>query len=361
MSELIQAFDLYKDFDRDAYFVVSFDCLPSDLTLEFPLSEKKENMEAVLATIEWDTWNFKAVLKNWKTEDVKNPTPDQDFPYQYLFKSESKNVLIWISFNGEELTVEILYDLTDLELETWVLKTHYAIREKFGIDKKPTFKVLSQHERRGFYTEDVQSVEFHAMDIESLYNDDFQKIDSLIVDSFSSSSSGLILLHGIPGTGKTSYIKHLISRFEDKNFIFIQNDFVKDLLQPQFVSFLLKHRNAILIIEDAEKVIKSRDYSNEGSVVSTILQLTDGLFSDYLNIKIICTFNTSIEKIDKALVRKGRMIASYEFKALSAAKASQLLASLGFETTSKEMTLAEIFNRKAPNFQEGEEKPIGFR
>ncbi|MEM6629108.1 MAG: AAA family ATPase [Bacteroidota bacterium] len=361
MAKLIQSFDLYKDFDRDAYFVVCFDCLPSDLTLEFPLAEKRENMEAVLASIDWDTWKFKAVMKNWKTEDVKNPTPNQDFPYQYLFKSESKKVTIWVSFNGEELTVEILYDLADPELEAWVLKTHYAIRAKFGIDKKPTFKVLSQHDRRGFYTEDVQSVEFQAVDIWTLYNDDFQEIDSLIVDSFAASTSGLILLHGVPGTGKTSYIKHLISRFEEKNFIFIQNDFIKDLLQPQFVSFLLKHRNAILIIEDAEKVIKSRAYSNEGSIVSTILQLTDGLFSDYLNIKIICTFNLSIEKIDKALLRKGRMIASYEFKPLSPAKASDLLASMGLESTVKEMTLAEIFNRKAPNFQEEEEKSIGFR
>lgn len=97
------------------------------------------------------------------------------------------------------------------------------------------------------------------------------------------------------------------------------------MLHPDFISFLLKHQNAILIIEDAEKVLMSREQMNENSVVSTILQLTDGLFSDYLNIKIICTFNTSLDKIDKALLRKGRMIAYYEFKALIPEKANEIL------------------------------------
>ncbi|MEZ4685662.1 MAG: hypothetical protein R3B47_06230 [Bacteroidia bacterium] len=42
-------------------------------------------------------------------------------------------------------------------------------------------------------------------------------------------SSGLILLHSAPGTGKTSYIKHLISKFPERKFIFIQNEFVHEL------------------------------------------------------------------------------------------------------------------------------------
>ena len=68
----------------------------------------------------------------------------------------------------------------------------------------------------------------------------------------------MILLHGDPGTGKTTYIKHLIYKFLDKEFIFIQNDFVRDLLKPSFISFLLQNKNAILIIEDAEKVVVTR-------------------------------------------------------------------------------------------------------
>ncbi|MGB3777749.1 MAG: hypothetical protein WA960_05280 [Tunicatimonas sp.] len=94
--------------------------------------------------------------------------------------------------------------------------------------------------------------------------------------------------------------------------------------------------------------------------MSTILQLTDGLFSDYLNIKIICTFNTSIEKVDKALLRKGRMIAYYEFKPLVAEKASELLKSMELAPTEDEMTLADIFNYHSQAFQTDDAKKIGF-
>ncbi len=143
----------------------------------------------------------------------------------------------------------------------------------------------------------------------------------------------------------------MISKYNKKAFIFIQNEFIKDLLNPDFISFLLQNRNCILIIEDAEKVITTREYQSESSVVSTILQLTDGLFSDYLNIKIICTFNTNIERVDKALLRKGRMIANYEFKPLSKEKTNKLLKSWGYNSIDKEMALADIFNFDKRGFE----------
>jgi ATP-dependent 26S proteasome regulatory subunit len=96
------------------------------------------------------------------------------------------------------------------------------------------------------------------------------------------------------------------------------------------------------------------------SVVSTILQLTDGLFSDYLNIKIICTFNTNIERIDKALLRKGRMIAKYKFTALSAEKTKALAEKLGYENVKGSMTLADIFGLDKHDFKDPDKKAIGF-
>jgi len=166
--------------------------------------------------------------------------------------------------------------------------------------------------------------------------------------------------HGESGTGKTSYIKHLISKYQNKEFIFIQNDFVKDLLKPSFIAFLLHNKNAVLIIEDAEKVVVSRENSGDDSVVSTILQLTDGLFSDFLNIKIICTFNTNIDRIDKALLRKGRMIAKYKFSPLSPEKTTALARKLGHENVTGSLTLADIFEYDKRAFNNSTKKAIGF-
>lgn len=131
------------------------------------------------------------------------------------------------------------------------------------------------------------------------------------------------------------------------------------LLQPGFISFLLTKKDSILVIEDAEKVIMSRNDSGQNSVVSTILQITDGLFSDFLNIKVVCTFNTDVSRIDKALFRKGRMIAFYEFGELSEDKARAVLAEGAAMPRTR--TLAEIFNAGTDNFAESaDNKRIGF-
>lgn len=359
MAELIQAYDSYNDFVRSTYFTVSYDVIPSTLLLETPLEVTKENMADVIATIDFNNMEMELVFKDWNTEDAKNADFSKDFPYRYLFRGHARKIVIWITLQNEELTVDFLYDIADAELEKWVIDTNHNLRTKFGIDRTPVFKVLSRN-NHCFYTEDIRTENF-KIDVDKMYNDDFKEVNEIIVNSLSTDTAGLILLYGTPGAGKTSYIKNLISTHRKNNFIFIQNEFIKKLLHHDFISFLLQNRNSILVIEDAEKVITTREYSNENSVVSTILQLTDGLFSDYLNIKIICTFNTNIEKIDKALLRKGRMIAYYEFKPLAAKKVRNLMSELGHDFNKEEMTLANIFNYNKRGFEKYEkEKKIGF-
>jgi len=104
----------------------------------------------------------------------------------------------------------------------------------------------------------------------------------------------------------------------------------------------------------------TRENGADDSVVSTILQLTDGLFSDFLNIKVICTFNTTIDRLDKALLRKGRLIAKYQFSALSPEKSSALARKLGHEDVTGSLTLADIFGLDKPGFNKAKQKNIGF-
>ena len=120
----------------------------------------------------------------------------------------------------------------------------------------------------------------------------------------------------------------------------------------------------------------------------------DGLMSDDLGIKFVCTFNEDVKNIDEALMRKGRLACMYEFKPLSAEKVAVLLpkvvnekieklqakieAAEGDEekiarlnekieklqevlnwTNYKAMTLADIFNVEDMSFVQ-EIKKIGF-
>ena len=102
---------------------------------------------------------------------------------------------------------------------------------------------------------------------------------------------------------------------------------------------------------------------NGDSPVSALLNISDGLLSDCLNIQVICSFNTDISKIDNALMRKGRLIAKYEFKELDLAKAQALSTKLGFNTTiNSSMTLTDIYNQEEMDFQQGKKvNTIGFK
>ena len=85
------------------------------------------------------------------------------------------------------------------------------------------------------------------------------------------------------------------------------------------IKTLVQMEDSILVVEDAEELISIRD-GNRSSNISWLLNLTDGLLGEALKIKVICTFNTPLKNIDEALLRKGRLIARYEFKELNIEK-----------------------------------------
>lgn len=200
------------------------------------------------------------------------------------------------------------------------------------------------------------------LDIDLYYNDDFKIIDATIKERLGKENDkGIVLLHGLPGTGKTTYLRYLIGNLQ-KKVMFVSPGVAGNLMNPEFMDLLLDNPNAVLIIEDAENIIMDRKYSSQSSV-SNLLNISDGLLSDCLNVQIICTFNSEISFVDNALLRKGRLIARYEFGKLSIDKAKALRDHLGLTTEiNKPMTLAEITNPGGNNSQE-QRKPniIGFK
>lgn len=215
----------------------------------------------------------------------------------------------------------------------------------------------------GLYLRELKLKNNTEFDLDLHYNDDFKEISQKIEKELDVSvGKGIILLHGKHGTGKTSYLRHLIQKLK-KNIIYVAPDMSHRVSEPAFLTFLLKHTDAVLIIEDAENIIKSRE-AGENQAVSNLLNITDGILGDGLNFQVICTFNTGFEFIDPALKRKGRMIAQYEFTDLDKDKTAKLVHKLygdNINPTTPRMTLAEIFNMEDDNYDRSKSSnPIGF-
>lgn len=198
-------------------------------------------------------------------------------------------------------------------------------------------------------------------DINDLYNDDFLSFHEQTLEKLQSrKANGIVLLHGIPGTGKSSYIRHLIGSVK-KNFIYLPSSLANHIGQPSFLHFLSKHSNSVLIIEDAEELLMKRKTDSKPAI-SNLLNLSDGLLSDCLKVQVIATFNCDYTKIDDAFLRKGRVLGRYCFESLDVNKANSLLKKLEFNfETGIPMTLAEIFNHNDNDYTINTKRtPLGF-
>ncbi|MGB3777748.1 MAG: hypothetical protein WA960_05275 [Tunicatimonas sp.] len=159
MAELLDTFKSYNDPEIGAYYTFCYDTLPSKLSLDIPLEATKSNMESVVETIGFGSRHLEVVFKYWDTENNSNADFSKDFPYQYLLKSSSKKLMVWISLSADELVTNFFYDLSDEGLERWVVETNHRLRSKFGLNRAPVFKVLSRSSHSNFYTEDVKTNE----------------------------------------------------------------------------------------------------------------------------------------------------------------------------------------------------------
>jgi hypothetical protein len=129
----------------------------------------------------------------------------------------------------------------------------------------------------------------------------------------------LTILEGPPGCGKTFLVRSLIAEVPDANFIFVPPSLVRSLGDPSFTSALLAMRDpdadnedflysgpTVLICEDADDILLSRGSDNMSSI-SSLLNLTAGILSDVVDIRIIATTNADKNKIDPAALRNGRL------------------------------------------------------
>ena len=282
------------------------------------------------------------IEKGFKEISKINTSRRHDLNSDSLLVNETLQQMVRIRGGNDKknnlVQVDFIYNIQFAEFDFTEIQNFQRIKKKCSIN-------LIKSEMGHLDTEEYDLI-VPDMDLELNYGSEFIKVHDVIIDRLNKNNDkGIILLHGEPGTGKTSYIKYLTKLIKDKDILFIPPSMAEMLSEPSIIPFLMDQRNTVLIIEDAERVISDREGNGSPAGVSNILNLTDGILADCLNIQVIATFNMKRERIDQALLRKGRLIAEHKFEKLSSEDTNKLLKHLGkSQEVSESMSLADIYN-----------------
>ena len=285
---------------------------------------------------------------------------------KYDRKKKSPEFYRSIVLLEDNFMLEMAYEYCQiLHLHEDYTKAHALLRELSRFKKREKKSKFAIH----LIAKDEYGMELKSMDIKKTrldlglyYADDFVEIDHLIRKRLSKKEDkGIILLHGLPGAGKTTYLRHLVGAIK-KKVLFLSPAVARNIMDPEFMDLLIENPDSVLVIEDAENILMDRKIDG-GSSVSDLLNISDGLLADFLHVQVICTFNHPLSMVDAALLRKGRLIAQYEFGKLPVHKAQRLSDHMGFtERIVRPMTIAEIAGQGEKEFEKGQRvQVVGFR
>ena len=270
----------------------------------------------------------------------------------FIFRHDKAEVLLVFDISEKNLT--ICFDLQSEE----ALNAVEEFKKFQGGPKEGKIYFLCHEGNFYLHSSELKNTK---IDLELNYGKEFLEVDKKVKEFLQENNPGLVLLHGVSGSGKTTYIKHLVNSISSQKFIYVPSHLTNMFSDPAIMPFFLEEgKDCVIILEDAEEVLAPR---NEGgkNTVSNILNLSDGLLAESLQSRLICSFNTKKTQVDPALLRKGRLKVEHEFLPLGVEEANKLLKHLGVEDkVTKPTVLSDLYNWKLETGHIEKTEKIGF-
>jgi hypothetical protein len=174
------------------------------------------------------------------------------------------------------------------------------------------------------------------------------------------SQSNILLLIGPPGTGKTTFIRGLLTYAETSAYVTYDSDVLsKDSVFARFI----ESDCGVMVIEDSDNFLKARTDGN--NMMHRFLNVGDGLVTTKGKKMIFSTNLPSVRDIDPALIRPGRCFDIVKFDMLSKKDAEILAKKIKVPLPNKEesdpvYSVAEIYNQKVIKPEKTASSGFGF-
>lgn len=185
------------------------------------------------------------------------------------------------------------------------------------------------------------------------YSQEVRNLFPEIVKTFTAKEPNgrLVILEGPPGTGKSHFVRALVTEARKKcQFFIINAPDIAEVAKPEYIVGLMDmcspHIANVFILEDAEKALaprqvvtrKKQTVDADAGAINALLSMTDGLYGEGLNLRVLATTNAQIDSFDPALLRRGRLAHHLRIGALSRDEANARFQQLTGEDLAPEFS-----------------------